>query len=95
MSETPLCSQESRFAHLEATLDSVSDTLRDVKDLLKSSIQADERIHTLQQEAADMEKRVRVLEMAHAAGRWVERVMWAGATVVVTAVVTRFLKTGG
>ena len=74
-SPTP-CSQEPRLAHLEAAVTGINTTLNDVKDLLKSSIQADERINTLQKENHDQEKRLRRLEQTQAAGRWLERVAW-------------------
>lgn len=54
----------------------INTTLNDVKDLLKSSIQADERINTLQKENHDQEKRLRRLEQTQEAGRWLERVAW-------------------
>lgn len=70
------CTQEPRLIHLENALAGISDTLKDVKDLLRSSIQADERIRTLQKEAVDREERLRKLESAVAASRWLERVVW-------------------
>lgn len=59
----------------------IGDTLKDVKDLLKSSIQTDERIVVLKKENADQEERLRKLEIAFAGGRWLERVAW----LIVTA----------
>lgn len=76
------CTQEQRLIHLEAALAGISDTLKDVKDLLKSSIKADERIRALQTEFSDQEKRLRNLELSHAAVRWIERVIWAGGAAI-------------
>ena len=70
------CSQEPRVAHLESTLAGIADTLKDVKELLKASALADERINTLQKENLDQEKRLRHMESAIASGRWLERVAW-------------------
>ena len=77
------CTQEPRLVHLEAALAGIANALTDVKDLLRTSIQTDERLRSLQNTVNDqegllrsMEKRLRATELAHAASRWAERVVW-------------------
>lgn len=84
------CLQEPRLVHLEAVLAGIDETLKDVKDLLRSSIQADERIRALQRGVSEQEKRIRSMEVAHASIRWVERVVW----VLVAAAVGLYLNKG-
>ena len=74
-----VCSQEPRLITLETVVAGIGDTLKDVKDLLKFSIQTDERVNVLKQENIDQEKRIRKLETAMASGRWLERVAWLAA----------------
>lgn len=71
------CAQEPRLLQLEIGVAAIGETLKDVKDLLKSSIQTDERVSTLKQENSDQEKRIRKLEAAVSGGRWLERLAWA------------------
>ena len=85
---TTTCSQEKRLLQLETALESISDTLRDVKDLLRMSIQTDERIHVLQGDAKDKEKRLRAVERNQATSRWADRVVW----IIVAAGITLLLK---
>ena len=70
------CIQEARLSKLEASLSSIQESIKDIKDLLQSSIRADERIHALQGDALDQEKRIRKLETAQATSRWIERLVW-------------------
>lgn len=88
------CSQEPRFAQLETGLEAISETLKDVRDLLKSSIRSEERIADLQGKSGDYEKRLRKLETARASGQWIERLMWVGLTAWATGAV-KFLSSGG
>lgn len=74
------CSQEPRLSQLEASTSSISETLKDVRDILKKSIQAEERIATLQEQMRDQKKCLRTLELAYAGAKWVERAVWVVLT---------------
>lgn len=82
------CTQEPRLAHMEAALSSISVSLNDMKEILRSSIVFDERITNLRKDAEDREDRLRKLEISLASGRWQERVVW----VIVAASITMLLK---
>lgn len=82
------CTQEPRLAHLEAALSSISASLNDMKEILRSSIVFDERIINLRKDATDREERLRKLEIALASARWQERVVW----VIVASALAMLIK---
>lgn len=88
------CSQEPRFTRLETGLEAISETLKDVRDLLESSIRSEERIAELQRKSGEHEKQIRRLEMTQAGGRWIERGVWIGLTAWASGIIN-FLKSGG
>ena len=88
---TEPCTQESRLAGLEATLVAISDSLKDVREILRSSIVFDERIAALRRDTEDREMRLRKLEITTASTKWQERVVWA----VVAAALALLLKNYG
>ena len=82
------CTQEPRITQLETSMASISETLQDVRDLLKASIRSEERIMALQQEGQDKERRIRKLETGHASRMWMDRVVWG----IVAAALALLLK---
>lgn len=70
------CGQESRLAVMESVLDGINKNLSELKDLMVTVIQAQERIAALRQGHTDQEKRIWKLEHSQAAGKWTERVIW-------------------
>ena len=74
------CTHEADIGILNAAIIEIKDTLKDLKDLLSSNAVLAEKMSTAQITIANIDTRVRKLELAVAqskgAGKWVERVVW-------------------
>ena len=74
------CTHEADIGILNAAIIEIKDTLKDLKDLLSSNAVLAERMSTAQITIANIDTRVRKLELAAAqnrgSGKWIERVVW-------------------
>ena len=87
---TTACNQEARLAVMESIQRGILENLKELKDLLITVAQSQERIATLQLEATDHKRRLHKLEIAQATGKWTERVIW----VLVSAGLAGLIKFG-
>lgn len=76
----PRCAHEAELGRLDEAIIEIKDTLRDVKELLKSNATLSERMTAAQTAISNIDTRLRKLELAVArhqgSGKWIERVVW-------------------
>lgn len=74
--QTPACSQEPRLSILEHTQEQILETLKDLKNLLATTIRTEERLSVASKRQANLEQRMADLEKRVYSGAWVERVLF-------------------
>ena len=77
------CTQEPRLSLLEHTQEQILETLKDLKDLLATSIRTEERLSTASQRVLDLELRLRKAEQRIFSSAWMERIVWAALMAVI------------
>jgi hypothetical protein len=65
---------------MESALVGIQENQKKLTDLMSTVVRSQEHIAILREGHADQEQRLRKLEISHASGKWMERVVWLVAT---------------